>query len=122
MRKKKILIVDDEFFITRSLSRLLAHEGYACLVSNDGYSALQIARSERPDLIFLDIDMPGKNGYDVLKEIREQPDLNNVFIAILSAMGLDINKEKVMNLGANKFIDKPFDPLKIIKMVEEVLL
>ncbi|MEA1967566.1 MAG: response regulator [Thermodesulfobacteriota bacterium] len=119
---RKILIVDDEFFITRSLSFMLKKEGYHCDIANDGQKALENIGSEKPDLIFLDVDMPVKNGYETAREIRQNPAWKDIHIIMLSAKGQDIDEKRGLEAGANEYILKPFDPRAILARVREILI
>ena len=118
---KKILIVDDEYFITRSLSFMFKKEDYECRMVHDGQAALdQIAR-DRPDLIFLDVDMPVKNGYVTAREIRENKEWKDIHIIMLTAKGQEVDKEKGLEVGADEYVLKPFDPKALLDRVKEIL-
>ena len=118
---KKILIVDDEYFITRSLSFMFKKEGYECRMVHDGQAALdQIAR-DRPDLIFLDVDMPVKDGYVTAREIRENKEWKDIHIIMLTAKGQEVDKEKGLEVGADEYVLKPFDPKALLDRVKEIL-
>ncbi|MBN1191518.1 MAG: response regulator [Dehalococcoidales bacterium] len=119
MDKKRVLIVDDEPHLIRSLSFLMSKEGYEVFVAADGEEALNEAIEKRPDLIFLDIMMPRKNGYEVCEAVRQIPELKNTRIIMLSAKGREIDKEKALNVGANDFISKPFSPLEVVSRVKQ---
>ncbi len=122
--RKKILIIEDEESI-----RLLLEEcfirfknvGVDVLVASDGLKGLEIAKRERPELIFLDIMMPKLNGYDVCEEIKKYPQLQNTHIIFLTAMGQTIDIEKGMQAGAKEYIKKPFDIQELIKKTEDIL-
>ncbi len=121
MENKRILVVDDEPHLIRSLTYILAREGYEVSTAADGEEALQKMREVRPDLIFLDIMMPRKNGYEVCETIRSIPELKNVYIIMLSAKGWDIDRAKALSVGANEFMSKPFSPLEVIGRVRKAL-
>lgn len=118
---RKILVVDDEFFITRSLSFMFKKEGYVCEIAHDGQEALEKIGSEKPDLIFLDIDMPVKNGYETAREIRQNPEWKDIPIIMLTAKGQDIDEKRGLEAGANEYILKPFDPKAILTRVREII-
>ena len=120
MENKKVLVVDDEHFISRSLSFMLKKEGYDCLTAGDGVEAMEVVRGEKPDLIFLDINMPKKDGYAVCKEIKEDAELKDIYIIMLTAKGQEADKEKGLALGANEFMLKPFDPRLVRERVKEI--
>jgi two-component system, OmpR family, alkaline phosphatase synthesis response regulator PhoP len=121
MGKKRILVVDDELHLIRSLTFVLDKEGYEVDTANDGEEALRKVSENRPDLIFLDIMMPKKNGYEVCETIRSIPELKEVYIIMLSAKGWDIDREKALSVGANEFMSKPFSPMYAISRVKKVL-
>jgi CheY-like chemotaxis protein len=120
-RNIKIMIVDDEFFISRSLAFLLEKEGYDCCAANDGEEALQLLAREKPDLIFLDINMPNKNGYEVCREIKGNPDTQDIVVIMLTAKGQSEFEEKSFGAGADAFLLKPYDPNQVITLVERSL-
>ena len=81
--QRKIVVVDDEYFISRSLSFIFEKEGYKCSIAGDGEAALKLIRREKPDLVFLDISMPKMDGYQVCREIRRAPDLKGIYVIML---------------------------------------
>lgn len=121
MIKKRILVVDDEPHLIRSLTFILTREGYEIDMAGNGEEALEKIRLNKPDLIFLDIMMPKKNGYEVCETIRNDPELKDIYIIMLSAKGWDIDREKAMDTGANEFISKPFSPLEAVSRTKRAL-
>jgi CheY-like chemotaxis protein len=115
---KRILVADDEPHLIRSISFVLNKAGYEVCTANDGDEALKKLVDFKPELIFLDIMMPKKNGYEVCEEIRQMPGYKDTHIIVLSAKGGDIDKEKAFNVGANEFISKPFSPLEVISRLK----
>lgn len=121
MNIPKILVVDDEPHLVRSLSFILAKEGYEVTTAADGEEALSKIALNKPDMMFLDIMMPKKNGYEVCETIRKIPELNSLYIIMLSAKGWDIDRAKATEVGANEFMSKPFSPLEIVSRVKKAL-
>lgn len=121
MNLNKILVVDDEPHLVRSLSFILAKEGFEVSTAGDGEEALLKIANNKPDLMFLDIMMPKKNGYEVCEAIRRIPELNSLYIIMLSAKGWDIDRAKATDVGANEFMSKPFSPLEIVSRVKKAL-
>jgi len=121
MSDKKILIVDDDPNIIRSLTFVLGKGGYNTSSATNGEEALAKVRELKPDLIFLDIMMPKKNGYEVCQEIRSATDLNGIYIIMLSAKGQEADKTKGLGIGANEFMTKPFSPAGVVNRVKELL-
>ena len=117
----KIVVADDEYFISRSLSFIFEKQGYACSVASDGEAALGLVRQKRPDLVFLDIGMPKMDGYNVCREIRRDPDLKDIYIIMLTAMGQDVDQKASLEAGANEYMLKPFNPRIIRERVAEIL-
>lgn len=118
---RKILIVDDEFFITRCLSYLFSKEKFEPRVAKNGREALALVAEERPDLIFLDVDMPGMSGYEVAKVLRKNPEYSDIHIIMLTAKGQEADRQMSIESGANEYMAKPFDPRGLLRRVNEVL-
>ena len=118
---KNILIVDDEYFITRSLSFLLQKEGYETRVAHDGVAALEEVKSAMPDIIFMDMDMPRMNGLEAVREIRANTEWQGIHIIMLTAKGQETDEKAGFDAGVNEFTLKPFDPRAILKRVHELL-
>ena len=118
---KKVLIVEDQPHIARILNDVLKKSGYETEIANNGAVGVEKAIEFKPDLIFMDIMMPIKTGFEATKEIRETPGLEEVAIIFLTAKGQQSDKESAMKLGANGFITKPFSPRAILAVVEETL-
>ncbi len=110
----KILIADDEAEIRSLLKLYLENDGYSVVEAEDGIKALEMVISEKPDLCVLDIMMPGMDGYQVLRKIRED---NNVPVIILSAKDADSEKILGLNLGADDYIAKPFNALEAVARI-----
>ena len=117
-----ILVVDDEPFILRSLTFVLRREGFEVLEARNGEEAMDQIRSRRPDLVFLDVMMPKKNGYEVLEEVKGDSDLAGIHVIMLTAKGQESDREKGISLGADEYMTKPFSPSKITERVREILV
>jgi CheY-like chemotaxis protein len=103
---KKILVVDDNLD-TRELTHLhLTTEGFTVVVASDGREGLYLAGAEQPDLIITDISMPGLDGVEMVKQVRQQSELKNVPILVLTAMGKE-EMEQAIRAGANRALNKP---------------
>ena len=110
----RILVADDEEEIRNLLELYLTNAGYEVLEAGDGKKALEIIRSERVDLLMLDIMMPETDGFHVLQELRK---FSNMPVIILSARGQEADKILGLNLGADDYIVKPFNPLEAVARV-----
>lgn len=120
MSSKTILVVDDEPYILRSVSFVLEREGYEVATASEGESALAKIRELHPQLVFLDIMLPKKNGYEVCAAIKEDPMLADVHVVMLSAKGQQIDRERGLLGGADAYMTKPFSPKEIVEYVQNV--
>ncbi len=118
MNKKKILIVDDDANIAELISLYLTKECFQCKIAEDGETALKLHDSFQPDLMLLDIMLPGIDGYDVCREIRKN---HSTPIIMLSAKGEVFDKVLGLELGADDYIIKPFDSKEMVARVKAVL-
>jgi two-component system, OmpR family, alkaline phosphatase synthesis response regulator PhoP len=117
----KILIVDDEKDIVDLVAYNLEKEGYETLKALDGEKALQLVRTKAPDLVVLDLMLPGIQGLEVCKRIREVPETAAVPIIMLTAKGEEIDKVLGLEVGADDYITKPFSVKELLARVKAVL-
>jgi DNA-binding response OmpR family regulator len=118
---KKVLIADDEPNIVISLEFLMKREGHAVSVARDGPSALEAIRNGRPDLVLLDVMMPGLSGFEVCAAVRADEALAGVKILMLSAKGRDTDIAKGNAMGADAYMTKPFSTRELAEKVRELL-
>jgi len=116
-----ILIADDEPYLIRSLTYVLQREGYRVESAADGREAMAKIESLRPDLVFLDLTLPGLDGFQVCGQIKARPDLRSIYVIILTARGQQEDRTKGIQAGADAFMTKPFSPKEIIEKLREVL-
>ncbi|MEG0829029.1 MAG: response regulator transcription factor [Anaerovoracaceae bacterium] len=116
---KKILIIEDEPNIRELVLYNLTTNGYEGIEAEDGYMGITMVHKEKPDLILLDIMLPGKNGYDICKELREEG--NNVPIIMLTAKTEEIDKVLGLEFGADDYISKPFGIRELMARIKAVL-
>ncbi len=116
--KQKILIVDDDLNISELISLYLTKEMFETRTAADGYEALDLFESFSPDLVILDLMLPGKDGYEICREIRQRRDTP---IIMLSAKGETFDKVLGLELGADDYIIKPFDSKELVARVKAVL-
>jgi len=119
--EKKILIVDDEPNIVMTLEFAFKKKNFEVFIARDGTEAIEITKREKPSVILLDIMMPQMDGYETLQKIREDPSLKKTKIVFLTAKNKTADVKKGMNLGADKYLTKPFSVKKIIAEIEEIL-
>jgi DNA-binding response OmpR family regulator len=117
----RILVADDEPFILRSLTYVLRKDGHEVLEARDGEEALAMARSGVPKIVFLDVMMPKRNGYEVLEELRKDPALAGAFVILLTAKGQETDRQRGLSAGADEYFTKPFSPSKITERVRQIL-
>ena len=121
MSQRKILVVDDEPFICRSLTFVLRKGNYEVLEARDGAEALEAIRAHKPDLVFLDVMMPKVNGFEVTQQIRGDAAYDDVQIVLLTAKGQDCDREVGKEAGADDYMTKPFSPSKILDRARQLL-
>ncbi|PRX55231.1 response regulator transcription factor [Flagellimonas meridianipacifica] len=118
---RKILIVDDEPNIVMSLEYAFKKKDFEVFIARDGTEALEIAGKELPNIVLLDIMMPKIDGYETLKQIRNNKDLNGTKVVFLSAKSKLADVEKGLKLGADSYVTKPFSVKKVIAEIEEMI-
>ena len=118
---KQILIVDDEPNIIVPLQFLMEKSGYQVAVAQSGEEALESVSKSPPDLVLLDIMLPGIDGYEVCEILRLKPEWMHIKIIFLTAKGRDVDIAKGMVLGADEYITKPFSNQEIIDCVKNLL-
>ncbi|MBC5628427.1 response regulator transcription factor [Clostridium sp. NSJ-6] len=121
MANEKILVVDDEEHIVELIKYNLLSSGYDVITCNNGIDAVNLAMNERPNLILLDLMIPGKDGYDVCKDIRSKADIKNTSIIMLTAKSEEFDKILGLELGADDYITKPFSVRELLARVKAVL-
>jgi DNA-binding response OmpR family regulator len=117
----KILIAEDEHDIRELIAFTLRFAGYEVIATTNGEEALAAVRQDTPDLILLDVRMPRKTGYEVCREIKDDPDLQNIPVAFLSAKGQEAEIQEGMQAGADEYIIKPFSPDQLIERIRSIL-
>ena len=118
---KKILIVDDEPNIVMTLEYTFKKSNYEVFIARDGQEALDILKSNFPDVIILDIMMPMVDGFATLEQIRKDANLQHTKVMFLSAKNKESDIEKGLALGADAYMTKPFSIKKVVEKMEELL-
>jgi two-component system, OmpR family, alkaline phosphatase synthesis response regulator PhoP len=118
---RKILIVDDEPNIVVPLEFLMEQKGYEVMIAQSGEECLEIISKHRPDLLLLDIMLPGIDGFEVCEIVRLKPEWKHIKIIFLTAKGREVDIAKGMVLGADAYITKPFSNERIVRQVGELL-
>ena len=118
---KEILIVDDEPSIVVPIQFLMEQQGYSVLIAENGHDALDMIYKYIPDLVLLDIMLPGIDGYEVCEIVRLNPKLRSVKVIFLTAKGREVEIAKGLALGADAYITKPFSNAELVAKVKTVL-
>lgn len=121
-RKKTILVADDDLEVLA----LVAHQLRAALdvevvEASDGEEALDLTRKRRPNVVVLDVMMPGMSGWEVCRAIRDDPDISDTGIVMLTGIGERLNEMTSPLYGADAYLDKPFEPSELAETVERIL-
>jgi two-component system alkaline phosphatase synthesis response regulator PhoP/two-component system response regulator VicR len=117
----KILVCDDERHIVRLIQVNLERQGYNVVTAYDGKEGLEKVRAEKPDLCVLDVMMPYMDGFEVLKNIRRDPDTEATPVIMLTAKAQDKDVFEGYSYGADMYLTKPFNPMELISFVKRIL-
>ena len=118
---KRILVVEDQEDLRGILSDLLAGSGYEMLEAADGQAGVDKAKTEKPDLILMDIQMPVMDGYEATRQIKTDPDLKSIPIVAVSSFAMKGDEEKARASGCDHYITKPYSPTQLLKTVRSLL-
>ena len=118
---KRVLVCDDEPYIVESVSYVVRKAGFEVLSAEDGDTALEMVRREKPDMVFLDIMMPGIPGDELCQRLKADPATRGIYVVILTARGQEEDERRAMELGADEFMTKPFSPRKLKDKLVAVL-
>jgi DNA-binding response OmpR family regulator len=121
MSSPRILVADDEPALLRLLEFVLGRRGYIIQGVTNGNAAIEVLKAESPDLVILDVMMPGLDGYEVLTFIRETPRLEGLPVVMLTARAQLDDIQRGLTLGADAYLAKPFDPEELLSVVESLL-
>ena len=118
---KRILIVDDDAFIRRPLEFILREEGYDAVAAASADEGARAIEGRAPDLILLDVTMPGKDGLTWCAELKGDPRYAKIPVVLLSARGQDVDRERGLAMGAADFMSKPYSPVELKRRLVELL-
>ncbi len=116
----KILVCDDERHIVRLIQVNLERQGYQVLTAYDGKEGLEKVRSEKPDLLVLDVMMPYMDGFEVLKALRREPETEALPVIMLTAKAQDKDVFEGYHYGADMYLTKPFNPMELVSFVKRI--
>ncbi|MBE9044630.1 response regulator transcription factor [Pleurocapsales cyanobacterium LEGE 10410] len=117
----EILIVEDGQEIAQLIEQTLVREGFSCRIANDGLTALDIFKQQQPDVVILDLMLPGLDGLEVCTRIRQQPYNKDPYILMLTARGEEIDRVIGLSTGADDYLVKPFSPRELVARVRALL-
>jgi len=118
MHKKKVVIADDELYIRQLVNSALSKD-YAVLEASDGEEAIDVTRTEKPDLILMDVLMPNLDGYTACYEIKKDQATKAIPVVMLTGIGHELNKKLAQELGADGYITKPFNLQDLLDTVKQ---
>ena len=119
--KTKILFVEDELSLQKSIAFILEKEGFSVITANNGEDAVKLALRENPDLILLDLILPGIDGFEVCKILKRNPSTANIFIVMLTGKRMVEDITKGLSQYADDYITKPFEPAILIARIQAIL-
>jgi len=117
MRKFKIMVVDDDALSLELMEALLVPNGHEVITTSDSLNSVALIIEKKPDLILLDIMMPGLDGYSILSKIKRNKTISTIPVVMLTALGLELNKELAHNLGSAGYITKPINSTELLKTI-----
>jgi len=121
MAGKRVLIVDDEIHIVHVITIKLRNNGYEVLSAENGAEAFELACQGKPDIIVTDFQMPVMTGVELVEKIRQQQQLRDIPVIMLTARNFAIEEERKQNLQISQFLSKPFSPKELLRSIEDIL-
>lgn len=118
---KKILIVEDDPSFSRAINHIIQKEGYDVITASNGMAGLRMAKDENPDLLILDVMLPGLDGFEICHQLRQEPLTENLPIIMLSAKGQEIDRTTGLKVGANEYLTKPVDRALLLEKITSLL-
>lgn len=115
-----VLIIEDEPNIIEAISFLLSREGWTVSTHSNGHDAVGVVHDKRPDVLVLDVMLPGKSGFDILSELREAETTKSLPVLMLTARGQTKDRELALSLGATQFMTKPFSNAEILGALKDL--
>ena len=117
---KRIVLVEDEPNIIEAISFILSRAGWNVSTHANGETALEAIRRAAPDAVLLDVMLPGRSGYDILRDLRADPDLRGLPVLMLTARGQKKDRELAGSLGVTRFMTKPFSNSELLSTLDEI--
>ena len=118
---KKVLLIEDEPNIIEAVSFILSRDGWNVKTHSNGHDAVDAVRARQPDLVILDVMLPGKNGFDILQDIRADAQFSALPVLMLTARGQSKDREMAERFGVSRFMTKPFSNAEVLSAVRELV-
>ena len=118
---KRVLLIEDEPNITEAIRFILLRDGFAVDTHSDGATAIEAIRARVPDIVVLDVMLPNRSGYDILRDLRADPDIAALPVMMLTARGHEKDRELAERYGASRFMTKPFSNADVLDAVRELV-
>jgi DNA-binding response OmpR family regulator len=118
---RQVLVIEDEPNIAEAISFILSRDGWSVSTHASGTTAVQAVRDAKPDVLILDVMLPGKSGYDILQDLRSSDDTRALPVLMLTARGQKTDRELAERLGVNRFMTKPFSNSEMLTNLRELV-
>ncbi|MEL7281270.1 MAG: response regulator [Pseudomonadota bacterium] len=117
----KVIVIEDERNIIEAISFILSRDGWDVTTHSNGHDAVDAVRARKPDIVILDVMLPGKSGFDILSEIRNDAELARTPVLMLTARGQDKDREMAARAGASAYMTKPFSNAEVLDAVRQLV-
>ena len=117
---KKVIVIEDERNIIEAISFILSRDGWDVVTHSNGHDAIDAVRLRKPDIVILDVMLPGKSGFDILQEIRGDGELGQIPVLMLTARGQEKDREMALRAGASAYMTKPFSNAEVLDAVRHL--
>ena len=118
---KRVLVIEDNEDNIVLITRLLEKSGYKVLQAKTGLEGYQMAITENPDFILLDIQLPDVEGTEILRKLRVNKETEKLIVIAVTSYAMDGDRERLLRLGCNGYIEKPIDPIRVIKQIQKII-
>ena len=118
--EKRVLLIEDEPNIIEAVSFILSRDGWTVATHSNGHDAVEVVLADPPDILILDVMLPGKSGFDILRELRETHDADRLPVLMLTARGQLKDREMAERAGATHFMTKPFSNSEVLEVVRDL--
>lgn len=119
---KSVLLIEDEPNIIEAISFILSRDGWSVATHSNGHDAVGVVVNAKPDIVILDVMLPGKTGYDILRELREEEGMADLPVLMLTAKGQVKDREMAERAGASRFMTKPFSNAEVLEAVRDLVV